>query len=534
MEEEILYYYKVVEQKMQTIGINSAMYFPQFNQIFIPQDLKIDAVLIHEKIHAYFLYNSYGFIIQDFFKILQNLKDHIIDRFENVIDSIVNLDNSIESQILDIDETLSMNDDYVDIFNFYIKMYKKYKILLNNAKVVQEGVACYFSSKANGISNEERYNIEKTISENNFYFTSYQKIVQLAQKWDDLLMDILQSIFMVPYYNYDLVGKRLDEFVEISKFVYNPDQRLEFMLNCSLAEKEQIKEILVNKNLVVHELKQKCGRDNIYHKFPHEMINSAYMLKIHEIMGIEVPNYRRPYENLYIHMDNDELVEYVDVAPDDYRGIEFIMSEHAAMHEQLKDIFRRLRIEKKPIHYDYMPNSSRDYFLFARAKDDKMLIDRILSIRQKTKNREMLTIESANELIDVEIFYLRANAICRRWEKRLMTNTFEIWGDPNTLKHLENKLYLNDFIILQSCSTSDENGYASPELIDAIGKIIVAVGGPAGILYGIAKVIKAYNMNISIDLKNKKIDVTNATFEQVNELFNNIIEKVKEINHEDS
>lgn len=48
------YYYNIVEYKMNSIGINSAMYFPQFNQIFIPHDLNTKAVLIHEKMHAHF------------------------------------------------------------------------------------------------------------------------------------------------------------------------------------------------------------------------------------------------------------------------------------------------------------------------------------------------------------------------------------------------------------------------------------------------------------------------------------------------
>ena len=113
-----------------------------------------------------------------------------------------------------------------------------------------------------------------------------------------------------------------------------------------------------------------------------------------------------------------------------------------------------------------------------------MMVDRFISVMQEEKDEELLTIESANELIDVDNFYLRTEAICKRWEDRLMTNTFEIWGKPSTLKSLETILYLNDFIVLQSCSISGDDGYNSPEVIDAVAKIVVAVGGSTGVFLG--------------------------------------------------
>lgn len=297
---------------------------------------------------------------------------------------------------------------------------------------------------------------KKAIAENRFYLISYKKIEQLKQKWDDLFIDILNTIFMVPFYNYDLIGMSFKEFVEISRFIYNPDKRLEFMLNCSLKEERQIKSILTNKKEIVRDLKRAKGKDNIYHKFPAEMVDNAFMLKIHSIMGIETPNYKRFMENALIKTESGEVKEYIDIAPDSYRSLEYIMIEHAAMHKQAEDIFRRLGVRKKLLHYDYVPSLSRDYFLFARAKDNQMWVDRLISAMQEEKDGELLTIESANELIDVDNFYLRTEAICKRWEDRLMTNTFEIWGNPSTLKPLETILYLNNFIVLQSCSISGD------------------------------------------------------------------------------
>lgn len=52
--------------------------------------------------------------------------------------------NSIESQILNIDEALSMDDNLVDILSFYIKMYKKYKILINNTKLFKKVLPVIF------------------------------------------------------------------------------------------------------------------------------------------------------------------------------------------------------------------------------------------------------------------------------------------------------------------------------------------------------------------------------------------------------
>lgn len=528
---DIRLYYNIVEYKMKSIGINSAMYFPQFDQIFIPHDLNTKAVLIHEKMHAHFFCNTYGFIIRDFFQIIQNLKDHIIERLRGAIDNIVDPNNSVESQILDIDEALSMDDNLVDILCFYIKMHKKYKILINNTKIAQEGIACYFSSKAADLSENERNQIIKTINENEFYNRAYKKIEQLEYKWGNCFEDILNVIFMVPYYNYDIVGMRLDEFVDISKFIYCPDQRLEFLLYCSLEEENQIRNILANKNYIVDDLKIKKGEDNIYHKFPSELIEDAYMLNIHKIMHINTPNYKRPFENAYIKMENGELNDLVDTAPDFFRSLEYVKIEHAAMHKQVEDVFRRLGVKNKPLHYDYEPSLSRNYFLYARAKDDHMLVDRLLSIMLERKDEDLLTVESANELIDIDNFYLRAEAICKKWRDRFMTNTFEIWGKPDVLKPLEIMLYLNDFTILQSCNTSSDDGYNSPEIIDIVSKIVVAVGGSTGILLGIAEIIKASKMAISIDLEKKKIDITNASYEQVKELFKNIVEK---INHDEN
>ena len=302
------------------------------------------------------------------------------------------------------------------------------------------------------------------------------------------------------------------------------------MLNCSLKEENQIKSILTNKKDIVRDLKKAKGKDNIYHKFPTEMVDSAFMLKIHSIMGIETPNYKRFMENALIKTKSGEIKEYIDVAPDSYRSLEYIMIEHAAMHKQVEDIFRRLGVRKKPLHYDYVPSLSRDYFLFARAKDNQMWVDRLISTMQEEKDEELLTIESANELIDVDNFYLRTEAICKRWEDRLMTNTFEIWGKPSTLKSLETTLYLNDFIVLQSCSISSNDGYNGPEVIEDVAKIVVAMGGSTGVLLGIANIIKALKIDVSIDLEKKKIDIKNITSEQAKKLFDDISSKMKEEN----
>lgn len=59
-----------------------------------------------------------------FFQIIQNLKDHIIDRFKDVIDHVIDPNREIEAQILDIDKILSMNMNFVDIFSFYKKHIK--------------------------------------------------------------------------------------------------------------------------------------------------------------------------------------------------------------------------------------------------------------------------------------------------------------------------------------------------------------------------------------------------------------------------
>lgn len=530
MDEPTSLYYKVIEHKMQSIGITSATYFPQFSEIFIPFALHNNSTLTHERIHKYFFCNAYGIIIQNFFQIIQNLKDHIIDRFKDVIDHVIDPNREIEAQILDIDKILSMNMNFVDIFSFYKKTYKKYKILMNSARMVQEGIACYFSCNFQNLSEKDCYYAKKAIAENGFYLISYKKIEQLKQKWDDLFIDILNTIFMVPFYNYDLIGMSLNEFVEISRFIHNPDKRFEFILNCSLKEENQIKSILTNKKDIVRDLKKAKGKDNIYHKFPTEMVDSAFMLKIHSIMGIETPNYKRFMENALIKTKSGEIKEYIDIAPDSYRSLEYIMIEHAAMHKQVEDIFRRLGVRKKPLHYDYVPSLSRDYFLFARAKDNQMWVDRLISTMQEEKDEELLTIESANELIDVDNFYLRTEAICKRWEDRLMTNTFEIWGKPSTLKSLETTLYLNDFIVLQSCSISGDDGYNGPEVIEDVAKIVVAMGGSTGVLLGIAKIIKALKIDVSIDLEKKKIDIKNITSEQAKKLFDDISSKMKEEN----
>lgn len=111
-----------------------------------------------------------------------------------------------------------------------------------------------------------------------------------------------------------------------------------------------------------------------------------------------------------------------------------------------------------------------------------------------------------------------------------MTNTFEIWGKPSTLKSLETTLYLNDFIVLQSCSISGDDGYNGPEVIEDVAKIVVAMGGSTGVLLGIAKIIKALKIDVSIDLEKKKIDSKNITSEQAKKLFDDISSKMKEEN----
>ena len=85
------------------------------------------------------------------------------------------------------------------------------------------------------------------------------------------------------------------------------------------------------------------------------MVDSAFMLKIHSIMGIETPNYKRFMENALIKTKSGEIKEYIDIAPDSYRSLEYIMIEHAAMHKQVEDIFRRLGVRKKPLHYRLCP-----------------------------------------------------------------------------------------------------------------------------------------------------------------------------------
>ena len=68
MDEPTSLYYKVIEHKMQSIGITSATYFPQFSEIFIPFALHNNSTLTHERIHKYFFATLTELLFKIFFK----------------------------------------------------------------------------------------------------------------------------------------------------------------------------------------------------------------------------------------------------------------------------------------------------------------------------------------------------------------------------------------------------------------------------------------------------------------------------------
>lgn len=57
------------------------------------------------------------------------------------------------------------------------------------------------------------------------------------------------------------------------------------------------------------------------------------------------------------------------------------------------------------------------------------------------------------------------------------------------------------------------------------------MGSSASAFLGIANIIKASKIDVSIDLENKKIDIKNATYEQAKKLFDDIFSKMNEENN---